>query len=67
MTDMHTAGSDLLLSDTNLGDLFDLVHQAKKEAEQLEQTLNQLLTFEATVSISVHRSTYISPVIEKPT
>lgn len=50
--DMQTWGNTLLISVTNLPDFEDLLKQARKEAEQLNSTLDKLSNFKFKISFS---------------
>ena len=51
--DMYVTGDQLKLSAENLPEFYRLLKQAKKEAEQLNQTIAQLSCFEFSIGFSV--------------
>lgn len=50
--DMYTVGSELRISAENLPEFRTLLAQAKREAEQLNNTIAQLSRFELMLSFS---------------
>ena len=55
--DMYTLGSELHISAENLPEFRALLAQAKKEAEQLNNTIAQLSHFEFLISFSADSQT----------
>lgn len=53
---MQTLGNELLISATNLPEFENLIEKAKREAEQLNKTLDQLSCFDFTIHFSVQKS-----------
>lgn len=51
--DMYVTGDQLKVSAENLPEFYRLLKQAKKEAEQLNQTISQLSCFEFSIGFSV--------------
>lgn len=51
--DMYLQGEKLMISAENIPELHELIDKAKKEAEQLNQTLNQLSHFDLSIRFSV--------------
>ncbi len=54
--DMYLQGEKLMISVENIPELCELIDKAKKEAEQLNQTLNQLSHFDLSIHFSVGNS-----------
>ena len=53
---MYLQGEKLMISVENIPELIALIDNAKKEAEQLNQTLNQLSHFDLSIHFSVGSS-----------
>lgn len=51
--DMYLQGEKLMISAENIPELHELIDKAKKEAEQLNQTLNQLSRFDLSIRFSI--------------
>ena len=50
---MYLQGEKLMISAENIPELHELIGKAKKEAEQLNQTLNQLSHFDLSIHFSI--------------